>query len=67
VPTARLTNCSPTGWSSRDNPLTDTPTFETTLIDGERTAGVYRVTATDSLAATATADIPVTAFSTPVS
>ena len=48
-------------------PALDTTNFSTTLGDGNQKYAIYRVTATDSLAATKTADVPVTAFSTPVS
>jgi hypothetical protein len=49
------------------NPALPTTNFSTTLGDGDQKTATYRVTATDSLAATKTADVPVTAFSTPVS
>jgi hypothetical protein len=49
------------------NPANATTNFSTTLGDGQAKYAIYRVTATDSLAATKTADVPVTAFSTPVS
>jgi hypothetical protein len=46
------------------SPAAGTTNFDTTLALGEQKFAIYRVTATDSLAATKTADIPVTAFST---
>ena len=49
------------------SPTSATTGFSTALADSERAEAIYRVTATDSLLATATADVAVTLISTPVS
>jgi hypothetical protein len=49
------------------SPAAATTTFTTALGDGNRADAIYRVTATDSLLATATADVAITLISTPVS
>lgn len=49
------------------SPAAATTTFSAVLSDGETRNATYAVTATDSLAATKTTAVAVTAFSTPVS
>lgn len=49
------------------SPTSATTIFSTTLSDSQAKYGTYSVTATDSLAATRSFDVPVTAQSTPVS
>lgn len=49
------------------SPSAATTDFSTALFDGGRADAIYRVTATDSLLATATADVAITLVSTPVS